>query len=180
MLKISVEHKSYVTPFKEGLSRAKKIAAYVGIPHTTAQERMAALVKMSAFSKRALQLSREKQEAGNAEILHRFSKGTPFQPPRPLLEPSIEAHSTEIGKEMAGVVAATLANKQGEAITRLNYVAQMAQNNAREWFFDPRNNWAPNSPVTIALKGSGQPGIDTGLMRSSIVGIVGEDKGENK
>lgn len=35
--------------------------------------------------------------------------------------------------------------------------------------------WAPNAPITIKLKGSSEPLIDTGLLRQSITFIVEDD-----
>ena len=47
-----------------------------------------------------------------------------------------------------------------------------AQNVCRKWFVNPENGWAPNSPATIARKGSDRPLIDTGELRKSITYVV--------
>lgn len=58
----------------------------------------------------------------------------------------------------------------------LELAGMEGQNSARDWFEDPRNGWAPNSPVTIALKGSERPLVDTGELRKSITYVVKESE----
>ena len=41
-----------------------------------------------------------------------------------------------------------------------------------EGFENPKNNWPPNSPRTIAKKGSDVPLIDTGELRKSITHVI--------
>jgi phage gpG-like protein len=44
--------------------------------------------------------------------------------------------------------------------------------------FTGENGWAPNSPYTIAQKGSSRPGIDTGALRNSITASVNGNSGQ--
>lgn len=93
-------------------------------------------------------------------------------PPRPVLEPSIQANKDPIGKSLKAAGKAAL---QGDTLgldANLNRAGMRAQNAARAWFKDPRNNWPPNSPRTIKQKGSDKPLIDTGEMRKAITYVV--------
>ena len=55
---------------------------------------------------------------------------------------------------------------------RLKATGMKAQNVVRAWFVNPKNNWPPNSPATIAAKGSDRPLIDTAEMRKSITYVI--------
>ena len=115
----------------------------------------------------------------NAELLYIQSHGSPLWhiPPRPVLEPSVEANKEPIAKQLQGAVTASIdGNKVGvdQALHRAGFVAENA---AKRWFEDPKNGWPPNSPRTIAQKGSDSPLIDTGEMRKSITHVV-RDRGE--
>ena len=116
----------------------------------------------------------------NAETLYLLSKGSPGrkQPPRPVIEPAVAApdNAKAIAFELAESSKARLDGDDDAAMKRLKRAALAGQNAARKWFTDPRNNWAPNAPSTIARKGSDRPGIDTGATRAAIIGIVGESK----
>lgn len=57
----------------------------------------------------------------------------------------------------------------------LRSAGNLAASYAKKWFTDPRNGWAPNSPRTIALKGSSRPLIDTGAMQEAITYVVRKD-----
>ena len=163
------------------------LAAYVGVPSSTSKDRSDQLLGMASIKRtkkgkltkkgRYLQKAAE-QDITNAETLFLLSKGSPIrnQPPRPVLEPAVQADGNRqaIAHEIAESVKANLQGNKPEAVKRMKRAAMAGQTAARKWFTDPRNNWAPNAPSTIARKGSDRPGIDTGATRSAIVGIVGE------
>jgi hypothetical protein len=105
------------------------------------------------------------------------SHGSPLwhSPPRPVLEPAIEANKEKIAREFKKIYTAC-SNGDAEGMERaIVRTGLAAQNICRGWFTDPRNNWPPNSPVTIARKGSERPLIDTGSMRKAITYVVRED-----
>lgn len=92
--------------------------------------------------------------------------------PRPVLEPSIKANKDAIGKYLKAAGKAALKGDTLGLDANLNRAGMRAQNAARGWFEDPRNNWPPNSPKTIKAKGSDKPLIDTGEMRKAITYVV--------
>ena len=93
-------------------------------------------------------------------------------PPRPVLDPSIEANKEPIAKQLQQATVAALDGNQQEADNALHRAGIVAENAAKAWFEDPTNKWPPNSPKTIARKGSDSPLIDTGEMRKAITHVV--------
>ena len=159
--------------------KTKSPAVYVGIPAASAAERASAALELAdlATGKRKKHIEEaSKQDVNNAELLFIFSKGSPArnQDARPVLEPAIEADGNKqpISRELAGMARAHLDGDKAKEMDFANRAALAGQNAARDWFTDSRNAWAPNAPSTIAAKGSDRPGIDLGLMRGAIVGIV--------
>ena len=103
-----------------------------------------------------------------------MAHGSPLwhSPPRPVLEPAIEAHKDAISQLFKMVMLAACKGDQTALRNAIINCGTAAQNYCRDWFSDPRNGWAPNSPVTIALKGSARPMVDTGTMRKAITYVV--------
>lgn len=119
----------------------------------------------------------KKRKATNAQKLFWNSMGSPLKkiPSRKVLEPAIEDKLDEIGEVLnKGVLMGIIAGQEAmdKAYNRAGLMALQACIN---WFDNPKNNWAPNSPHTIKQKGSDSPLIDTGEMRKSITYII-EDK----
>lgn len=105
-------------------------------------------------------------------------------PPRSFLEMPIVKHSRKIQKNM-------ISHFGGEGIESIEYwiatkgdlltVAQMLGASAMEVIQESFETsgwgeWAPNSPMTIAQKGSALPLVDTGKLRSKITFEVQENK----
>lgn len=109
-----------------------------------------------------------------AHKLYIQSHGSPLWsvPPRPVLEPSIEANKEPIAKQLQQATVAALDGNTQEADNALHRAGIVAENAAKAWFEDPANKWPPNSPKTIARKGSDSPLIDTGEMRKAITHVV--------
>lgn len=111
-----------------------------------------------------------------AHALYVHAHGSPLMniPPRPIIEPAIEAKGNreKIQEQLKLAAKAALDGKRGEMRTRLRLAGMLAQNMVRAWFTDPRNHWAPNAPSTIRRKGSDKPLIDTGQLRKSIIYVV--------
>jgi len=121
---------------------------------------------------------REKGSVNNAQLMYIQTNGSPVQkiPARPIIEPAIKANKDKITNELKKAATMALNNDISGAKRQLNKAGMLGQNVARGWFTDPQNNWTPNSPVTIAKKGSEQPLIDTGQLRKSITYVVRDDK----
>ena len=111
----------------------------------------------------------------NASVLFIFTHGSPLrnQPPRPLLEPSIEKNKAAISAHMAAAARAIVVEKNAARGNReLNLAGVVAVNGAKRFFLD--NQWAPNAPSTIKRKKSDRPGVDLGIMRNALSWVVRE------
>lgn len=97
-------------------------------------------------------------------------------PPRPIIEPAIKDAKEGVGKMLG--IAAKQAAEGNDPQGALEDVGGFAQEKVKEWFTDPKNGWAPNSPSTIAKKRlhSNQPLIDTGALRGSITSVIRGEK----
>ena len=115
-----------------------------------------------------------KTTINNASLLFIHSNGSALRnlPARPVIEPAIAANQQFITPELANATKAALADDPQGVNQALNRAGLIAANACKQWFFDPRNNWAPLSPAAIRAKGSSQPLIDTGAMRRSITYVV--------
>lgn len=114
--------------------------------------------------------SRPQEEPNNAELAFLHSVGSPAQniPARPFLQPAINANIDKIAKIQALALKAALDGNKTAVGINIEKVGMLTQNVIKAWFVDPRNGWPPNSPVTIARKGSDKPLIDTGQLRNAI------------
>jgi hypothetical protein len=142
-------------------------------------KRVAGLMKVAAYVGVPAAKSSRKGEINNAELLFIFEHGSPIhkQPARPLLKPAINAdgNKQKIAAEINGSIRLSLAGDSEGSKKKMQRAALAGQNAARGWFTDGRNGWAPNALSTIKAKGSDRPGIWTGAMRASIVGVVREE-----
>lgn len=114
--------------------------------------------------------------ASYSEALQMYlhSHGDPLWqiPPRPIIEPAIEANQEAIEVELRQAAEAAMDGKKELMQRYLNRAGLLAQNFVRAWFTDPRNGWPPNAPSTIRRKKSAQPLIDTGQLRKSITYVL--------
>ncbi len=110
----------------------------------------------------------------NAELLYIHTNGSAVMniPPRPVIEPAIEDNKQQIGEILKNSMEKALNSDREGAFEEFEKAGMYGQNAAREWFTNPKNNWAPNSASTIKKKGSDRPLIDTGEMRKSIVYVI--------
>jgi hypothetical protein len=125
-------------------------------------------------------------------------------PARPVIEPALEAEPTKalIKDELKLAAEAALSGDKVKEDTHLKRAGTIGSNAAKEWFTDPRNNWPKNRPSTIRnklrkLRGKALKDaleildeyendstvdassidtvlVDTGEMRRSITGVLGE------
>lgn len=120
------------------------------------------------------------EKINNAELLFIHTNGSPKQniPPRPVIEPAINNKQTKltIMEHFKIAVVAALEGNEQVFHNELAIAGMIAQNAARDWFTNPANGWAPNTPATIKAKGSSRPLIDTGEMRKSIIYVVRRKK----
>lgn len=114
-----------------------------------------------------------------AQELYRASMGSPAGnlPPRPIIEPALEANMSEIEKRLKGAIDAFLQGNEEAGATKLKNIGMYCQNVVRKWFTDDRNNWVPLSPYTKRMKAKrgkskDNPLIDTGEMRKSITYVL--------
>ena len=100
--------------------------------------------------------------------------GSPLwaSPPRPVLEPAIEHRKDWIAEQLGKAAQSALDGDVQGVRDGLHKAGQVAENAAKDWFTNPANGWAPNSPETIKLKGSNKPLIDTDQLRKAITHVV--------
>ena len=183
-----------VDKFQAVQKRLEEIAkqdVLVGIPQDHASRpkdegiNNAEIAYIMTHGARALQMRKDMQpdlDAGEsyskAHKMYIQTHGSPLWavPPRPIIEPAIEfkPNREKIALELRAALTAALEDRP--FATALRRAGMQAQNVVRAWFVNPANGWAPNSPLTIKLKGSSRPLIDTGELRKSIVYVVRGDK----
>jgi hypothetical protein len=161
---IPAEHSSRQTPSDDNINNAE-------------------LLYIQSHGVRAVEMREEMQKHidtgkkySEAHSLYIQSHGSPLWriPPRPVLEPSIEANKEPIAKQLQQAVIHSVHNRPQEAEASLHKAGIIAENAAKAWFENPANGWPPNAPATIKAKGSDSPLIDTGEMRKSITHVIRE------
>lgn len=109
-------------------------------------------------------------DSGNGKALSAYLHATGDArsniPPRPFLQPPIEAHKEKLTGLMGDAISTALSG--GSVPVAFNDIGLFTAKIIKDWFTDPRNAWAPNAPYTIQMKGSARPLIDTGELRKSI------------
>ncbi len=112
--------------------------------------------------------------AAHAMYIH--ANGSPLwhTPPRPIIEPAIQATGNKepIANELTQAAMAALQGDKENTVKHLKRAGMTAQNAARAWFTDSRNGWPANAPSTIDRKGSDRPNIDKGELRKAITFVV--------
>ena len=161
-----------------------KLDVYVGIPEEKAPRRGSG-------------------EISNAQLMYIHTHGSPVRniPARPVIEPAIEAENNKamIADELEAAARMALAGNVPEAMKHLKLAGQTGASAARDWFEDPRNNWAPNAMATVRAKlakkfkskkkldeamdaylaGASEMNqvlVDTAQMRKAITYVVGEKR----
>ena len=140
---------------KSRLDSIMNLQVYVGIPEENA--------------------SRGGEEPTNAELLYIHSNGSELRglPARPVLEPTIEKNNSNISSLLSEAMKSGLDGDEALLRSGLEKAGLYTATKAQDYFTDPSNGWAENSPTTIRKKGSSQPLIDTGVLRKSITYVVG-------
>lgn len=164
-----------------GLTRRQ---VYVGIPATTAEERLAQVRKLLSARRgkrarvRLAAVNKAAPTVNNAELMFIHTNGSLLRhiPRRPIVEPAIEDrdNADAIAAELRLAGEAALGGKDDQVLRQLKLAGQVAENAVKAWFTNPRNGWAPNKPSTIRAKGSSRPLIDTGALRQAVRSVVVE------
>ncbi|MBX4266542.1 hypothetical protein [Clostridium estertheticum] len=111
-----------------------------------------------------------------AHEMYIHANGSPLwhSPPRPVIEPAIENDKTVIASILKEALIAELDGNSVVSKQKLNEAGLEGQAASQDWFTNPDNKWAKNSPGTIKRKKSDMPLIDTGELRKSITYIIDE------
>lgn len=152
---------------EDGITNAQ--LAYI---HTHGVDKKSVRQNIQRFRQQGMNFSGARQKAHQMYIM---TNGSPVYhiPPRPIIEPAIEANKEKIMQKMQKALDAFLSNDFTKGEQKLKEAGMFAQNKVRAWFTDTRNGWPPNSPYTIKKKkGKENPLIDTGELRKSITYVV--------
>lgn len=158
VVNVKVTHKKYYGGVSALIQRVKQMreAIYIGIPATE---------------------SSRDDEVNNATLgyIHEFGKGVPA---RPWLRPSIRGYRIQavsrLHKDLPEVLLGGLSFDQC-----LNRIGIEGASAVRSYILNS-GNFTPNSPYTIAQKGSSKPLIDTGQMMRSVSHVVMQDRGNDR
>lgn len=192
MVTVNIQHNETqggILGVLDRLRRLKSRQIYVGIPEKKAARQdesinNAQLLYILSHGVRKKSMREEMQPKIDAGMkysaayqLYIMSHGSPLWhiPPRPVLEPALEAHADAIGKLFQAVIKAACKGDEAAMQKAMKICGMAAQDYCRDWFSDPRNGWPPNSPLTIKLKKSERPLVDTGTMRKAITYVIRED-----
>lgn len=159
---------------------------YIGIPQEKSSRKKAKITNaeltyVHTHGVRARAMRQEMDKAmrrgakySAAYAMYIQAHGSPLwhSPPRPIIEPAIEANKDILAAHYSEAMIAASAGNMALADRELNLTGLKGQALVRKWFDDPRNGWAPNSPRTIKVKGSAKPLIDTGELRKSITYVI--------
>lgn len=100
--------------------------------------------------------NRDDGDVNNATLLLIHTNGSPLQniPPRPLLEPALEANGNKerVEEDLKRVVDLILEGKKDQAIRAMHITGMDGVNIIKSWFTDSRNNWPPDSIATVRAK----------------------------
>lgn len=186
---VQLTKKSNLGEFERKIQALGRVQVLVGIPQEKSSRddngdgiTNAELLYIHAHGIRRKEMRDEMKsdmDKGNsyskAFSLYIHSHGSPLwgSPPRPVIEPAIEAHKKEVSSLMKSGMKEYL--QHNKSLIGLRRAGIFGATVSKSWFDDPRNGWAPNSPLTIKRKGSDIPLIDTGALRRSITYVIRED-----
>lgn len=139
---VKVTQSGDLEAFNEGIGLLKDAKVYVGIPE-------------KGTSRRRDQIGpQQKEYVTNAGLLYIHTNGSQLHriPPRPVIEPAIDANRLRIESILFLAAQAATDGKKAEAKKQINLAGQFTSNACKSWFKDPRNGWAQNRPDTIRRK----------------------------
>jgi hypothetical protein len=96
----------------------------------------------------------QKEPVTNAGLLYIHTNGSIKWkiPPRPVIEPAIQANRLTIEAMLMNAASERLAGNKGESTKWLKKCGTFAAKACKLWFEDPRNGWAQNTKKVIARK----------------------------
>lgn len=183
---VNVTTKDNMAKLKKQLDELAKKEVLVGIPEDTSSRKdgginNAELLYAHTHGIRRKAMRSEMQENidtgmkySEAHSLYIQTHGSPLfaVPPRPVIEPAIEHHKDLIAAQLVKISKAALGNSPSAMDAEMNKAGMLAVNAAQSWFENPANNWPPNSPKTVELKGSNLPLVESNQLRKSITYVV--------
>lgn len=107
--------------------------------------------------------------------LHEFGSPANNIPARPFLVPGVATVRDQVAAVLVRGVKKALAGDKNACATALQQAGLVAQGAVQQKIVD--GPFVPNAPMTIALKGSSRPLIDTGAMRQAVSYVVRKRKG---
>jgi hypothetical protein len=187
--KVSVSGTDRSGTLKKLLDGISRMEVYVGIPEEKADREgggpsNAQLAFIHTHGARAASMRREMagemdkgQSYSAAHQLYVSAHGSPLYrvPPRPIIEPAIEAEGNKepIAEELGAAAKAVLDRKPAEAKRHLTKAGMLGQNAARGWFTDPRNEWPPLAWRTLLRKMKRTKGMKR--VRQALIRYVHEE-----
>ena len=172
----------------KGVKELEGMDVLVGITEETASREEgevnnAHLVAWHTKGVRANSMKREMDTAveeggtyNEAMSLYITSHGSPLWkiPPRPIIEPAIEApgNKERIEEDLKIAAEAMLAGEEENAVAALHVAGTDAMNIVKLWFDDPRNNWPDISDKTKKAKGSNKILVDSSQLKNAITYVV--------
>lgn len=185
---VTVHHKVNISieEMKKRLLEMSKIRVMVGIQADDTERKddninNASLLYVQTHGARRKSMREEMQvnmdqgyKYSEAYSMYIQAHGSPLWhiPPRPVLEPAIEDCKDKIAKRLTKAFRAAINGDKAGVEHWYDSAGMYAEKHARNWFENPKNNWPPNAPSTIAQKGSDVPLIDTGELRKSIKHVI--------
>lgn len=183
---VNVTTKDNMAKLKKQLAELAKKEVLVGIPEETSSRsdggiNNAELLYAHTHGIRRKAMRSEMQENidtgmkySEAHSLYMQTHGSPLfaVPPRPVIEPALEYHKDIVAAQLIKITKAALDGSPSTVEAEMHQAGMMATTIAKSWFENPANNWPPNSPKTIELKGSNLPLIEDRELLKSITYVV--------
>lgn len=182
---VTVSSSSRENEIKKLLEKIKTMDVLVGIPQAEDARQGDAITnaelmfcQTNGIRKKAMRMDMEgnikKHGYSKAYKMYIQANGSPLwhSPPRPVIEPAIEADKEAISGLLKDALKAGLDGNLELAKTFLDKAGLEGQAASQDWFDNAANGWAPNSPLTIEKKKSDKPLIDTGELRKAITYVV--------
>ena len=216
MMKMNFSISAIGRAFKAGTKEGMEIASYAGIKQAIKEQtKIRDEKKLLDDIKRIADMgiyvgipeeknAREDGKMNNATLLYTHTNGSEKRnlPPRPLIEPALEANDDKIAADLAEVSRMLLDGNYNGALKMMHTTGKDALNMITDFYDDPsQNNWPKNQDATVRAKikkkykskkkrkeamdeyrAGGEVDqvlVDTGALRSSITYVIG-DKVEGK
>ena len=174
-----------IAEIQRSLEELKKMDVLVGIPEEKSSRPDEGInnAELAFIHTNGVRRKAMREDMADDILRHGYHKaydmyiqahGSPLwhSPPRPIIEPAIEADKEKIAELMGEAAKAILDGDSDRAKEYLNKAGLEGQGASQDWFTNPENGWAPNSPLTVEAKGSDKPLIDKGELRKAITYVV--------